>query len=58
MCSQCEVLAINGIVCHETGCPVSWKDYKLECFECGLEFEREEEYDTVCISCQEVLTLG
>ncbi len=54
MCRQCEVLAINGIVCHEIGCPVSWKEYKLECFECGLEFEREEEYDTVCISCKEV----
>jgi hypothetical protein len=20
-CSQCEVLVINGIACHETGCP-------------------------------------
>jgi hypothetical protein len=20
-CSQCQMLAINGIACHETGCP-------------------------------------
>lgn len=20
-CSQCEVLVINGVACHETGCP-------------------------------------
>ena len=20
-CSQCEALAINGVACHETGCP-------------------------------------
>jgi len=24
-CSQCEALVINGIACHETGCPNSRK---------------------------------
>ena len=25
-CSQCEALAINGIACHETGCPNMVRD--------------------------------
>ncbi len=30
-CSQCEALVINGVACHETGCPNSrrqrnWRD--------------------------------
>lgn len=29
-CSQCEALAINGVACHETGCP----NTTHECEEC------------------------
>ena len=25
-CSQCEALAINGVACHETGCPNMVRD--------------------------------
>ena len=34
MCDSCEVLNINGVNCHEHGCPDAWKDYKTECYEC------------------------
>lgn len=26
MCDSCEVLTINGVYCHELGCPEAWKD--------------------------------
>ena len=28
MCSQCEALTINGVYCHETGCPLAPKTCK------------------------------
>jgi len=34
-CQSCEALMINGVYCHETGCPDSWRDYKIECKFCG-----------------------
>ncbi len=34
-CDRCEVVRINGIVCHETGCPRQPK----ECKNCGQRFE-------------------
>lgn len=52
-CDQCQMVAINGIACHEIGCPnmrarwdkksQSWvKQY--ECFECGCKAD----IGTVC----------
>ena len=56
-CDQCEMLSINGVACHETGCPNSRKAFRygawiriVECFECGCEVEE----GTVC-DCQEGL---
>ena len=47
-CSQCELLSINGVVCHETGCPNSratwdadrqeWVKF-IDCFDCGYPVE-------------------
>lgn len=43
-CDSCRLLSINGIVCHETGCPNSgsrWDGQTREwvkqrkCFDCG-----------------------
>ena len=48
MCSQCEVLYINGIKSHEFGCPISWKDYARACKWCGTEFMPEERYQNFC----------
>jgi len=43
-CDQCEMLSINGVACHETGCPNSRKSWVngewvmlYECPECGTE---------------------
>ena len=47
MCTQCEVLYINGIKCHETGCPEAYKEEKYTCKWCGEEFDpiyRKQEY--------------
>ena len=48
MCSQCEALTINGVYCHETGCPDAWKDKKAECKECGRVFEPEGKDEQFC----------
>ncbi len=47
-CDQCEQLRINGVVCHEIGCPnmgrtwdeerEQWIKY-VECYECGCDVE-------------------
>jgi len=43
-CDQCEALMINGVFCHETGCPNTKARYDVEsgtwikqykCFTCG-----------------------
>lgn len=50
-CDQCEQLRINGIVCHEIGCPNANKTWDkerqqwiryIECRECGSEVEEGE----------------
>lgn len=47
-CNQCEAAMINGVFCHETGCPNSRKTWVPErgewvlfhdCFECGYPVE-------------------
>ena len=48
MCQSCEALSINGMVCHESGCPDAWKDQIRECKECGCEFIPEERYQDCC----------
>jgi len=53
-CDQCEMLSINGLACHETGCPNSrktWDEDRQEwiayrdCFECGYPVEMGESCD-------------
>lgn len=48
MCDQCEALMINGVYCHETGCPVAWRDYKNECDWCGSMFKPEVKGQRFC----------
>ena len=52
-CDQCEMLSINGVPCHETGCPnarKTWVEDRQEwvlyvpCFDCGFDVE----VGTVC----------
>ena len=45
-CNQCDSATINGVYCHETGCPNQHSRYDSEteewiaqytCFECGFK---------------------
>jgi len=48
LCNSCDCLYINGVKCHEIGCPDAWKDYTIECAWCGREFTPEREYQVCC----------
>jgi hypothetical protein len=53
-CASCEVLVINYVICHETGCPDAWKDETIECKWCGRCFKPEERSQKFCDSdCEE-----
>jgi hypothetical protein len=55
-CDQCSMISINGVACHESGCPNQRKTWVggrgwvrfIECRECGADVEEGE----VC-DCQE-----
>lgn len=50
-CDQCESIVINGLHCHEHGCPNSRSRYdaesgqwikQRECFTCGYEVDADD----------------
>lgn len=43
-CSQCEALAINGVPCHETGCP----NATHECRGCNARIPVRQRYCENC----------
>lgn len=56
-CDQCQALRINGVYCHETGCPNEDSRYdratdrwilQRTCFVCRVDVD----YDSLC-SCEE-----
>ena len=47
-CDSCNVLYINGVKCHEHGCPDAWMDEARECKWCGCEFRPSEADQTCC----------
>ena len=47
-CPSCEMVAINGVPCHEQGCPDSWRFVTRECGWCGTEFKPESMGDRYC----------
>ena len=54
MCDSCEAAMINGVLCHETGCPDAWKDETRECEWCGKKFkpvERHTGKTCCCVDC-------
>ena len=53
LCDSCEVLYINGVKCHEQGCPDAWKDYERECTECGGKFKPDDKDQLTCDDCYE-----
>ncbi len=61
-CGNCEMLSINGVPCHETGCENSGKEWdavtgewarKYECPECGSEHDSAESAGICCAGSQE-----
>lgn len=50
-CNGCSPVAIDGILCHERGCPDAWRDHPAECRECDCEFMPESRWDSVCPDC-------
>lgn len=40
-CRSCEMLSINGVACHEMGCPDAWNTGTRDCKECGVLFKPE-----------------
>jgi hypothetical protein len=48
MCKSCEAMMINGVLCHEEGCPEAYKDYKEECAWCGADFIPEYAGQNCC----------
>ena len=54
-CDQCEMLSINGIACHETGCPNEGNAWiegewvkQYECPECGTMHTNREALSECC----------
>jgi len=48
MCKSCEILIIQGVICHEKGCPDAWKDETRECKWCGQIFKPEKANQDFC----------
>ena len=41
-CPNCDAKRINGLICHEHGCPTPYIGKTLECANCGTKFKPEE----------------
>lgn len=50
-CDHCAAVMINGVFCHEHGCPVAWQDKEVDCDECGQPFQPESKYQGTCPDC-------
>jgi hypothetical protein len=50
-CNGCNPMMIQGVLCHEQGCPEEWRDIQAECFECGCGFWREDRWQRTCNDC-------
>jgi hypothetical protein len=55
ICRSCDAVYVNGVLCHEQGCPDSWRTELRECRWCGTEFKplnKDQEYcDSSCADC-------
>lgn len=51
-CDGCNIQVVNGVVCHEQGCPYVFKDRKIECSICGFDFYPEDMFQNICSDCK------
>jgi len=47
-CDACQLVRINGVVCHETGCPEAWRDKRPPCKWCCFTFQPRHPRQTTC----------
>jgi len=47
-CDSCTPLVVNGILCHEQGCPDAWKDETRRCKWCDGVFTPEMKNQAFC----------
>lgn len=47
-CDGCSPAMVNGILCHENGCPDAWRDRLTECKWCGSTFYRQDRWQAFC----------
>lgn len=50
-CDGCSPTVIQGVFCHEQGCPDAWRDRAKACDECGNDFYPTDRYQSVCDDC-------
>lgn len=50
-CDSCQPSMIQGVLCHERGCPDAWRDELVECTQCGNDFYPEERGLGYCPDC-------
>ena len=47
-CNACEAKMIQGVYCHELGCPEAFRDHGRECKWCGAMFKPDESRPVCC----------
>jgi hypothetical protein len=47
-CDSCDACFINGVLCHEHGCPDAWREETRECKWCGGQFTPEDRAQVLC----------
>ena len=47
-CDGCNPSMVNGVLCHESGCPDAWRDSERECVWCGYLFSPSESTERFC----------
>jgi hypothetical protein len=53
MCQQCNAVRVNGVLCHEHGCPDAWKDETRKCRLCGDSFRPTYRNQDTCDDCRD-----
>jgi YHS domain-containing protein len=46
-CPNCQAVRINGVLCHETGCPTPYIGKTLDCVWCGTKFKAPAEEEPI-----------
>jgi hypothetical protein len=50
-CNGCSPSVVNGILCHEQGCPDRWRDTSKKCTDCGNDFYPDSRNQVMCTIC-------